>query len=703
MTQILPVDDDFAAGTPTMGQLVCLYLGCNVTISAISGLWRPAGVGFIARPMHAAYQSFSPSGVPDYNSAFFGNATARSPSGTMFRRPFAADCVVTGTFEMRSLAGGAPNANDLAPRGVMARISGGTIVGDGTADVRYRDVDCYMAAVYQKDADGTFRASILRWNAGAFTVLSESAALPAGQTIWTAPNTVTLSVSGTGATVTLVATFRGFGGTGILTLNASDSSGSRITAAGRAGYMTGPDRVLSGKTIVDLCHLLAVDEGATRILQDEFRRFSLAGAKQTGTDAAGTPGSGYLSSAYFWDAGTYDGTDVAGPFSYQGSIRLKHSSSTSNFDNQVTDDDLTSPTNRHAPGRLIIAQRPADSYFSQHRTVSIIMPATAIPTASTGEVWAGIALRANQAKPFDQKTGNANQLITANPNVPGGSAYVFALRAKTSTQVIWELRRILNNAHAQIATKTENSPFTGAFPGYGNAFTLELDVRPRDTAAPYGVVEIICKVNGSLLAFDTFLAPLGITNPSTGKFHDGGTARLVPIPGEGLFVCNGFLSSGSAVNDYDPIFDSWAQGTLSNIPIIDQEEDTIPLATEPVAVGQSLDAVLSPDWPYESRYESHHLSIPFESGHRQTMPRFLKQGTDALIRRQQIRFLKRGATRTEIDALQTHWDAHDGVALGFTFTPKGESALVVHYKGPIRRDLIGPSTYEVEFELEELK
>lgn len=695
MVQILPPDDDFAAGTPAYGALPCLYLGAPVSTSNVT-FWLPSSAAFVVRPMHGAYQTTNSHGIPDYNAAFHdnGSSTARSASGAMFRKPFGANVTVSGLFEMRAVAGGPPGIADLAPRGVFARCAAGTLAGDGTADVRLANIDAYMAAVYQKASDSSLRLGIIRWNAGVGTVLVESIALQAAIVSYVAPCTITLTPAGTGGAIALGATLKGFGTSGTVSINTVDSSGSRIQVAGRCGLFMGADHIIAGKTVVDLCHMLAVDEGGVRVLQDEFRRLSLSGSKQTSVDAAGTTGSGYLNSAFYWDAGTFDGTDVEGAVTYVGSKRLRRVGDTIDFDNQLTDDDLTTPTGRHAPGRMLLSQRPADNLFSQHRSASVTIPSA--PTASTGEVWAGIALRAAQTKPRDQTVGTPGQTILNNPDVPGGTGYVFALRGKTSTQVIWQLHRIVNNAQTPLASLTENSPFT-IFAGYGTVHTLELEVYPRDTSEPFGVVEIVCKVNGSNIAMTLVGPPTGVTNPATGVFHDGSANRIQSGAGEGLFTSNGLTSSGSTAADIDPVFDLWTQGALTNVTVLDVDQPSIAVASESAAVGTTLS--LGPDWPFEQEYRTWSIDIPFASGHRQSCPRFVEQGTDTLIGRKLFRFTKQGASEDELTTLRTHYDTHAGVELAFTFAQTGD---VVHYTSPIVSRMTAPNCYDVSFELEEV-
>lgn len=699
MTQILPASDDFAAGTPSFGALVCLYLGARLTTSAVTGVWNPSGGTFVARPIHSGYQSTNSYGVPDYNAAFHSSGTSnRTPSAVLFRRPFGADVTVTVSLEMRSLSGGAPGIGDIAPRGVVARCNAGTLAGDGTADVRLENCTAYAAIVYQKSSDSTLRLAIVRFNTGTMALVgAESAAIPTTTFNFTKLTTISLVVSGSGASISLTATLSGFGQSASLSISRSDTDGSRITAAGRCGFIMGPERTNSGRTVVDLCHMLAVDESGTRTLQDEFQRLSLASGKQTSADTQSIVGN-YLSSAYYWDAGTFDGSFAVSGKTYTGAAKLRRNATANrcDFNHATTDDDANA-------GRLILSQRPASSRFSQHRSLEVIVPTAAALT--TGQVWAGIALRARQAQPLDEV---APTIATSGggPNFPGngnantaGNGYLFVVRARTSTEIIWQLHRLLNGFHFPIATLTETSPFA-IFPGYGTQFELDFEVYPRNEADPFGPVELVTKVDGSLLAMalTSTAVTAGMLNPSTGVFVDNTSARIQSNLGEGIVVANGYALSGSAAADIDPVFEAWTQETLTNDVLLDRDQASVTVAGETAATGTALDAVIGPDWTFDVEYATHSISNPFASGHRQTMPRFLDTTTDALIRRQILRFRKRGVTATELGALITHQNA----ATAFSFTAPGESAIVCKYASSVRYSLIAPSVWEVSFDLEQL-
>lgn len=713
MTQILPPDDLFAAGAPAYGGVgtgfLPLYLQGRPTTGAINTIWLPTGFGIGFRPLHSGYQAVNPlSGLKDYNAAFYNNgsggvgaANSRQPSGVTFRVPFAADVVVQGVFEMRSIAGVAGLA-ELAPRGVFARYQNGTLSSDGTATPEISGGDCYLAALYQKQSDSSLRLGIIRFVAGAPTVLAESVAVPSSIVNFAALFTITLTISGTA----LFATATSTGGAGVIRVPASGTiTDSGVVGGGRCGFIMGADREPSaGRRQVDLCHMFRVEESGVVKLQDEFLRLSLAAAKQTPADIAGVVGN-YLNSAFYWDAGTYDGSFSASGKTYTGGRKLLRHATAGRvqFNHATTDDDVNS-------GRLLLSQRLADSQFSQHRSVKVNIPSAA--AAATGEVWAGIVLRAKQAQPLDENPPTV-PLAGGGPNFSGNgsantaaSGYLFVIRARglPVVQVTWQIHRLSNGSHFPVAFLTENPPFPGSnvFQGYGTQHELDFEVFPRNAGDPYGPVEMRVKVNGVAiaLALTTPATNAGILNPSAGIFVDGTSGRIKSGLGEGLAVANGFFRSGTDAANIDPDFESWVQETLTNVSVLDEDQASVTLLTEGAAVGVALDTILSPS-ELPITYEGWSISNPFESGHRQSAPRFLNQADGSLHRRQTMRFFKRGAREAELVALLAHFDAHSGVELPFLFTPPGGTALKVAYKSDaIEHEFLEPDAYEIRFELE---
>lgn len=712
MTQFLPTDDLFAEGSPAYGGagtgFLPLYISTRFTTSAISSIWLPNGLAIGLRPpMHSGYQSVNPlTGQIDYNAAFYnsgtgsvGHANSRQPSAMAFRQAFGADVIVQGIIEMRSLAGSLSIA-ELAPRGVFARYQAGTLGGDGTANPDLSNGSCYLAALYQKQSDSGLRLGVLKFVGGVVTVLGESVSVPLSLVNFASLFTITLNVTGTSIFATATSTgssttIRAPSGVAVYT-------DSAVAGGGRCGLMMGADREpVAGRKQVDLCHMLRVEEAGTVKLQDEFQRLSLAASKRTTADISGVVGN-YLSSAFYWDAGTFDESYSTGGRTYTGARKLLRNATAGRlqFNHTTTDDDANA-------GRLILSQRPADSRFSQHRKLRVIIPTTA--ALATGEVWAGIALRARQPQPLDEVppvvlVGGSGPNFAGNGSAStAGNGYMFVVRARSTTQVIWQIHRVVNGNHFPVCNLTENSPFT-IFPGYGVQFTLDFEVFPRNEADPFGPVEMVAKVGASLLAMvlTTSATNNGCTNPSAGHFVDPSSGRIQSNRGEGIVAVNGFFNSGGSSADIDPIFEAWEQDTLTNVVVLDQDQASVSLLTEGAAAGTALDTILTPsELPID--YQSWSISTQFDSGHRQTVPRFISVVDGSLLRRQTMRFSKAGARETELVALIAHFNDHRGIEIPFNFTPPGGTATKVHYKTDrIEWEMVAPDAYTLSFELETL-
>jgi hypothetical protein len=710
VSQYLPPDDLFAAGSPAYGSagvgFLGMYLAARLSTSNISSIWLPNTLPILARPMHGGYQSVnSLTGMKDYNAALHnsgtgtvGNAAARQPGAMVYRAAFGADVVVTGIFEMRALLGTA-GLSEFAPRGVIARYQAGSLAGDGTALPELNNGSGYVAALYQKQSDSTFRLGVIKFVAGVPTVLGESVSIPTTAVNFGALFTITLNVTGTSIFATAQAS-------GSATVVRAPTSGvytdSAVAGSGRCGLMMGADREpTAGKRQVDLCHMLRVDESGVRKLQDEFARFRLGAAKRTSADITGTIGN-YLSSSFFWDAGTFDESFSASGKTYTGARKLLRNATAGRvqFEHTTTDDDVNA-------GRLILSQRLADSQFSQHRKIKIVVPSA----PSSGELWAGIVLRARQAQPLDESTPTV-AVNGAGPNFPGngtalsgGTGYMFVVRAKTSTQVIWQLHRIVNNSHFPIANFTENSPFSTTGWSYGGQVTLDFEIYPRNEGDPFGPVEMVCKVGATLvpLALTTSATNAGMFSPSTGAFVDPSTSRIRSNFGEGLVLANGFLSGGAS-SDIDPNFEAWEQGTLTGVEVLDEDQASVSLLTEGAAQGAALDTIMTPS-ELPITYEGWSISNPFDSGHRQTNPRFAHAADGTVMTRMSFEFVKLGAREAEVVALRAHWDSHRGTEIPFNFTPPGFSAPVkVHYLGSqIETEMVQVDAFNVRFRLESLE
>lgn len=154
MSQVWPATDDFAHGADPYGANVIGYLGAK------------AGGGYWARGrLHDGYGVGSAAvAQQDLGSGY--------ACGFLRRQEFAADVRASLVYR-RASAQGPIDASHFQAVAVMARVQGGALQGDGTADVRYEGFDGY-AFTARRLTDTTVRFRLLRINGGSETVLAFS-------------------------------------------------------------------------------------------------------------------------------------------------------------------------------------------------------------------------------------------------------------------------------------------------------------------------------------------------------------------------------------------------------------------------------------------------------------------------------------------------------------------------------------------------
>jgi hypothetical protein len=315
VTQILPASDDFAWGSPVYGTNVIGWLGARVGTS-----------GWQAGRIHDGY----------------GGAAARSEDqadttgntvGVIRRQTPPANVRVAMTSQKVVLSGAVANAQ-VKTHAVLARLTGGTLTGDGLSTVRLVNCTCYALTIEWVASPGLWRYKLQRFVAGAATVLATFDDPTALVSMFSAPIRLTLEVTTNGggdvvlngyvANASLGASFGGTGGpagshvvwqaggsggllvsteadplpgtplkTGpfsgappdfpdasdTLILSFTDSSGSKITAAGRFGFGLDPEQDIasppshsvSNATVVEVWDLTDPDD-AVLFLRDEFER-----------------------------------------------------------------------------------------------------------------------------------------------------------------------------------------------------------------------------------------------------------------------------------------------------------------------------------------------------------------------------------------------------------------------------------------------
>jgi len=132
--------------------------------------------------------------------------------GVLHRRPYSGDVKVEATFCLRSLTG-TTDSSHFRRAGVCARVQGGTLVNDATTNVAHQDSSFYWARLEQT-ADWpatTYRFQILRVVAGVETVVVETEELTSSAISgnFTKDFSISLEVAANGSDVDLTATLVG--------------------------------------------------------------------------------------------------------------------------------------------------------------------------------------------------------------------------------------------------------------------------------------------------------------------------------------------------------------------------------------------------------------------------------------------------------------------------------------------------------------
>lgn len=314
MSQVMPSADAFDHGALVYGTNVIGYLGA-----------RPNATSYQHGQMGDGY------GVGSCSAGAQDTAqTSGNPSGWMRRQYMPTDIRVRMASRKHAVVG-VPLAEHLVRHGVLARIIGGTLAQNGTSGVAYEGLTCYaLLATYEAALPG-IRFRIVRFDAGVQTVLAtkDDAANAIGD--FTTDVELRLDVTTVGGDVLLQAyaanvsgdagfaqvvhqgggsgiphiatggsTFVGTplipvrgasagiashgaysgSGTAVALLEATDSSVSKITAAGRAGFLIDCERAVTSPAVASLVSVasffevadLAVPTSPAVVWRDEFKR-----------------------------------------------------------------------------------------------------------------------------------------------------------------------------------------------------------------------------------------------------------------------------------------------------------------------------------------------------------------------------------------------------------------------------------------------
>lgn len=344
--QLWPATDDFAHGTPAYGQHVIGYLGCV------------PGSGYQPGRIHNGYGAASAAARSQDQVDTTGN-----PVGMLRRQTFPAPVRVRLVSRKHAVAGVA-DVSHLKRHALLARVTNGTLAGDGTDHVRLGSITGYALTVEWVTPDNLLRFRLLRFDAGTAVVLAtvDDAAGLAGNFLSDTELTLEVTTNGagnvelagyaknlaTGADIaTVVYTPGGHGhkqvstallpvpgvpmlhhtsqpgtipaaklNSAVLLIAATDTSGSKITAGGRCGFAIDPERVVTtpgAASVVSLASLfevadLTVDGAPAVLWRDEWARAAPT-LMQAMTDRFGTAGRN-LASDYSCDRASVETTNI---------------------------------------------------------------------------------------------------------------------------------------------------------------------------------------------------------------------------------------------------------------------------------------------------------------------------------------------------------------------------------------------------------
>lgn len=342
--QVWPALDDFAHGSPAYGQHVIGYLGCVATSSHQAGR------------LHDGYGGASPRAQNQSDTT--GNA-----AGFLRRQAFPAPMRVRLVSRKQAVAGVA-DVSHLKKHQVFARVTAGTLAGNGTDHVRLENITGYTFSAEWVPASGLLRFRLQRLDAGVATTLTtvDDTSGLAGNFLTDTELILEVTDNGAGnvelkgyasnlvTDPVIAAVVYQPGGSGqktvstaaspkpgvplaphagqvgkvpvfgaaaaVLVVSAIDASGSKITAGGRCGFAIDPERVITtpaAANVVSVATLfevadLTVPAAPAVLWRDEWSR-AAPSLLQAMTDRFGTSGRN-LASDYGCDQASVETVNI---------------------------------------------------------------------------------------------------------------------------------------------------------------------------------------------------------------------------------------------------------------------------------------------------------------------------------------------------------------------------------------------------------
>lgn len=658
MTHILPTDDGFTEGTPVYNTWHEGYT-CFLPRSSAASIGPYLSSGWSVGYLHDGYSVFSSGSGP--LNVTYGEQTIGSMTGSasvlravcMLHREesSAADCEVSISTNVHRPSGGAMASDMLLMVGVVARAQGGSVVSAGSTAHRIVDGDCYAFGLWNNStSDALYQ--LLRVNAGAITVLETGDDL--GNYPGTAfdvltdfypqfPFVLRMEITDEAGDVR-IRCYREHSGAlvsvgaledwnSIKVIDYLDTSGSKITTAGRFGFFATGENTVSSTKSIQLVQWFKVEVGGVVRILDEFRRAARAlCAPITGV-------SGYASGRSLQSLWSGDAWSLTSP-----TVPMRVSTPGGLTDRCMIDPGVVvaGTAGNDATAGFYQYQRQALDQYNSRRAAEFRISSNdeaGVAGVSTSARVVGLWMRGALA------VGSQLGLINGySVHVKGGGAGTCYVK----------VRRWVASVGTVIAQETAATAFT-----IDADHTVDFEVYnlpDGQGSVANGTVVLVVKVDGVQVVLTV---PGGVTNVTalaSGTIYDASPSRILAGTGEGVLV---YAPDGSNV----VYVDDWDTDTLSgDAGIPANDEATIAVASEIADVSGTL--TLPYDWPVEEEIIDPIDGAQFEDGYRRSGARFARS-------RRAWRVSLRAGTATQLADLITFWDAHKGVS--FNFTPRVES------------------------------
>lgn len=624
MTHAWPQTDTFDAGTPNYdsGFLNAYIRTRNVTTDpAFASSGSGYGLSTFFSNAHQLYDGWT-------GAANTLPGSSNLIGGWLWRVALASGAVEAsiGITLFSPSAASIVNANPRRHHcGVGVRIQGGTLTSGGTTSA-YIDAPSgyYAVCLYDVGLDGCFE--IWRVDSGTIARLAQTPVPPSVRT-WASLSPLTprelkliCRTNGSGNVELELWTNATRGGAVTQVLTAVDSSVSKLTSAGRAGFFASLERTVSGVTAAPVLQFFSAGpEGGPADFRDEWERHDRTAALATsGALLAGR----VLTSSFYGDLWGASGT---------GSILQAN----------VAANRVSVSTSSSALDRFFLSQRSASDPFAQDREATIrFAGGTTIPNPCLRKI--GVCVRTLMRSP------------TSNPEL----AYLaYAMRDDQAGTGSVRLVRISGSGTMELGI------LTGVTLALNTEYRLRLIVENDAVPSPFtGNVKLRVYLDSAQLALVSQGIP-GVSINGVGTVTDASSDRIQEGDGEGLYFAG---PSGSNRNMACALWD--VGGVLAPVFVRDEDHETISLdgeadgatGTFPYPLSYPIEKTLTLERPIEHDFEADY--------------KFKGALSDSI--RTQWRGSVKVASETDRDAVKEFIDEHKGAEKPFDWTPRGYSAPI---------------------------